>query len=201
MRHRNPVLLCTVVAVLCGCSFLGDSAVHIETGNQTSGFLTRPLTLTASSDESVQDVAQRICDGVMPGSVASIAFVGKVPGPGPVSISDWGKYRYDCQPFVPAGSMPPVNARAAPPATAGTAGVAPVVPAAAPGAAASMPAPQAGAAILTDSQEQHRRECQRKQGAYQVCVGSCLASSSSPSGVVETECAQRCTAQAPVGCN
>lgn len=193
MRHRLPALIPCLLVALGGCSFVGESAVHVETGNQTTGFLTRPITLTTSSDQSVQEVAQRVCDGVKPGSVAAITFVGKVPGPGPINISDWGKYRYDCQPFVAAGARAPVSA-----------GVPASAPAAAPASAApatAAPAAPAGVSALTEAQEQHRRECQRKQGAYQVCVGSCLASSSSASGVVEGECAQRCAAQAPNGCN
>jgi hypothetical protein len=196
MHHRNLVLLFAAVLVLGACSTVGETEVRVETGNQTSGFLTRPLILTASSDESVQEVAQRICDNVKTGSTARIAFVGKVPGPGPIHIADWGKYSYTCGP-VPVAATP------------ATAVVPPAVPAAAPAGAATaaVPAPQpaattpSGTAVLTEAQEQHRRECQRKQGAYQICVGSCLASSSSASGVVESECAQRCAAQFPSGCN
>jgi hypothetical protein len=191
MRFREALIPIACMALAGGCSFVGDYEVHLESGNQPSGFLTRPMTLTASSDASVQDVAQRICSNVRPGSVAQVVFVGKVPGPGPIDLSDWGKYRYDCQ-------------AAAVPALVPSAAVAPSAPVAPP---AAMPAPTLAAPLpppvlpLTDAQEQHRRECQRKQGSYQVCVGSCLASSSSSSLVVESECAQRCAAQLPGGCN
>jgi hypothetical protein len=152
----------------------------------------------------VQQVAQRICDNVKPGSSAVIAFVGKVPGPGPINISDWGKYRYDCTSAAPVRAPAPAPVRVAAPAaaTAAPAAIAPppaVAPAAAP-AQAVVPSPVAPAMAPTDAQEQQRRECQRKQGAYQICTGSCLASSSSASGVVEAECAQRCASQLPAGC-
>jgi hypothetical protein len=199
MRQGNLAFLSAVglTAVLVtagGCAFMGESAVHVETGNQTSGFLTRPLTLTSSSDESVQQVAQRICDNVKPGSIAAIAFVGKVPGPDPISFADWGKYRYDCTSAAPVRAAAPVAAPAA---------VAAPVPAPSMLPAATAPAvpPASSAAPLTDAQEQHRRECQRKLGTYEICLGSCLASSGSSSSVVEGECAQRCAPQSPVGCN
>jgi hypothetical protein len=188
MRLRDAVLLFACVAIAAGCSFLGQSEVHLESGNQPSGFLTRPMTITTSSDASVQEVAQRICDGVKPGSLAQIAFVGKVPGPGPIEISEWGKYRYDCQ--AVAQPRAAAAAAAAPP---------PAIPAP-PAPPAFVPAPPP-ALPLSDAQEQHRRECQRKRGTYQVCEGSCLASSSSSSLVVEAECAQRCAPQLPQGCN
>ena len=203
MRHGNLVFLSAVgvTAVLAtagGCAFMGESAVHVETGNQTSGFLTRPLTLTTSSDESVQQVAQRICDNVKPGSTAAIAFVGKVPGPDPISIADWGKYRYDCMPAAPVRAAAPV---AAPAAVAAPVPASPMLPVAAAPAPAVPPASAPSAGPLTEAQEQHRRECQRKLGTYEICRGSCLASSGSSSSVVEGECAQRCAPQAPVGCN
>ena len=36
MRHRLPALLPCLLVALGGCSFLGESAVHVETGNQLS---------------------------------------------------------------------------------------------------------------------------------------------------------------------
>ena len=197
MGLRHVLALSACLGIIAGCSLVGVSEVRVESGNQPSGYLTRPLTITASSDASVQEVAQRICTNVRPGSVAQVVFVGKVPGPGPIDISDWGKYHYDCQ--AVAATPAPIVARAvvapapavAPAAASDSSAVAPPV---------ARPAP-VPALPLTDAQEQHRRECQRKQGTYQVCVGSCLASSSSSSLVVEAECAQRCAPQLPDGCN
>jgi len=193
MRQGSLVLLSAVGAIvlaatLGGCAFVGESEVRVESGNQPSGTLSRPMTITASSDEAVEKVAQRICDSVRPGSTAAVTFVGKIAGPGPIDVSDWGRYHYDCSAPVAPAARSPAPPPLAPPA--------PAVP------VAATPAPAPRPAVpLSEAQEQHRRECQRKQGTYQICVGSCLASSSSASGVVEAECAQRCAAQSPVGCD
>lgn len=175
MRYRNAVLIFSCVAAVSGCSFMGQTSVRVETGNQQSGYLSRPLQFTISSDESVEQVAQRICNNVKPNSIAEITFVGKEAGPDPFDIGDWGRYRYDCK--------SPVKATAAVPA--GTAN--PVTPGA-PG-------------LDTEGDEPHRRECQRQQGRYQICLGSCTLSSTNSSAVVAAECQERCAPQMPAGCN
>lgn len=176
-RYR-AALCCALVAAVSACSFVGETQVRVESGNQTTGYLSRPLTLTPSSDASVDAVAQRTCNGVKPGSVAEVTFVGKVPAPDPISLGDWGRYQYTCVSSVPARPA----AAAAP-------------------AALPAPPPPAPAAPLTDAQEQRRRECLRQQGNYQICMGTCLASSASPSILVEAECTQRCAPKAPTACN
>lgn len=178
MQSRSAALLFFCVATISGCAFVGREQVVVETGNQPSGYLSRPMGLTLSSDESVQEVAQRICDNVKQGSTAQVSFVGKVPGPGPLDISDWGRYRYDCESGVRARPpLPAVVASPVPPAVASD----------------SSPAMQ--------EDDPHRRECQRQQGTYQICLGSCMLSSTSASGAVAAECQQRCESKLPVGCN
>jgi hypothetical protein len=177
MHYRNAAVIAAMVAMLSACSFMGQSAVRVETGNQPTGYLSRPLLLTASSDESVQQVAQRICDSVRPGTTARTAFVGKVPGPGPLDLASWGRYRYDCD-AISAGTVP---ARLAP--------------------AASSAALAGDARADTAKEDLQKRECQRQQGALQVCLGSCLMGSTSAAGVVEEECRQRCAPKVPASCH
>jgi len=94
MRGRSPLLVLVLAAG--GCTTLGTAEVRVETGNQSTGTLIRPLLFTASSDDSIQRVAQDICDNVKRGSTAAITFLGKVPSPEPISLADWGRYRYEC---------------------------------------------------------------------------------------------------------
>jgi hypothetical protein len=204
MPLRQTALVLLGVAGLAGCSVLGDAAVNVETGNQPVGYVSRPLSFTTSSDESVQHVAQRICDNVRPGSYASVTFAGKEPAPGPLDPTDWGRYRYECQTTINAApataSAAPAPAPAAPPAVP-----APVPAPAAAVTPAPVPAPIAAAAAVplapAAADESHRRECQRRQGAYQVCLGSCLLNSTSPSAVVASQCEQSCAPNQPVACN
>jgi len=208
MRHRNLVFVPSFLVIVSGCSFMGEAPVRVETGNQQSGYLSRPLQLTFSSDESVQQVAQRICDNVKAGSNAKITFVGKVPGPGPFDIADWGRYRYDCEgdtvakPPLPAVTANPVTvatpsprAVTANPETIGTPSPRAVTANPVPVAEASRPGQDTGA------NEEQGRECQRQQGAYKICLADCVLNSTSPSRVIAGECQQRCTPHIPAGCN
>lgn len=211
MRLCNAIALLAGIAVLGGCSVAGESAVHLESGNQATGYLTRPLMLTLSSDESVQNVAQRICDGVRPGADAKITFIGKVPGPDPVNIGDWGKYRYDCIGGV-SSAKPAPGAAAAPTAAAPASGAIASAPVTAPAAAASaaaapmaaVPAAPAtaaaasGAALLSAEQQ---RACLKQMGTYDICLGGCLVGSASPVAQIKSECERQCVAQLPTGCN
>jgi hypothetical protein len=214
LLHRTNRLLaaagleCIVSCTLAlgGCSFLGDAAVHVEGGNQTSGYLSRPTGLTVSSDDSVQQVAQRTCDGVRPGSYANVVYVGKEPSTSLFDLGDRSRYHYDCEaPDVAAKrAAAPAAIPVAAAAPAPVASAAPVLPAPAAPAAAS-PAPvgvaaSAGTGGAVTGDEVHGRECLRQQGAYEVCVGSCLISSSSPAATVEAECRSSCAARMPVGC-
>jgi len=199
--RQAALLLLLGVAGLAGCSVLGDAAVDVETGNQPVGYVSRPLSFTTSSDESVQHVAQRICSNVRPGSYASVTFVGKEPAPGPLDPTDWGRYRYECQTTIDAAPAAASAAPAAPPAVS-----APVPAPVAAATPAPVPAPIAAAAPAVPpapaaADESHRRECQRRQGAYQVCLGSCLLNSTSPSAVVASQCEQSCAPNQPVACN
>ncbi len=198
MRLCNAAALVTAIAALGGCSVAGENAVHLESGNQPSGYLTRPMMLTFSSDESVQAVAERICDGVRPGSSAKITFIGKVPGPDPVNIGDWGKYRYDCEGApVPAAARPAANV-AASPAIAAPVAAAPAAPGA---AAAAMPVAAAAASGHSPLDAGQQRACLKQLGTYDICLGGCLVGSSSPVAQIESECQRQCVAQLPAGCN
>jgi len=191
MNLRSATVLLFLSSLACGCSTLGTAEVQVETGNQPTGFLSRPMVLTTASDDSVRQVAQRICDNVKPGSEANITFVGKVPGPGPINVADWGRYRYDCEEVLRPARHAPA------PATA----TVPTAPRAAPAIASPSTSANPAATSGSDVAEQHRRDCQRQQGSYQICLGSCLLGSGSPAGAVEAECGQRCASLAPVGCN
>jgi len=210
MRQCHAVWVLSLIAAAAGCSTTGKMAVHVETGNQSSGYLSRPLVLTTSSDESVQLVAQAICDNVKPGSDARITFVGKVPDPDPLSVGQRGRYRYDCQapvrvmtqpaPVMPGAAVAAATTTAAPAVPAAAAPLAPAPPlapaaAAPPGAAATALAPG-----TADATEEYRRQCLRQQGAYQICLGSCALGSTSPAARVEEECRQRCLSLQPAGC-
>jgi len=210
MRHRNAVLIPSLLVLVSGCGFMGESTVRVDTGNQQIGYLSRPLQFTFSSDESVQQVAQRICDNVKAGSYAKITFVGKVPGPGPFDLADWGRYRYDCEgpaiatPRVPTVTANPAPAIAAPPAPAVTANPVPAIATpAVPVVTANQetPVPASGPSVDPEKDEQHGRDCQRQKGTYQICLGSCVLNSTSPAGVIAGECQQRCAPQMPAGCN
>jgi hypothetical protein len=204
MRVRNSVLVFALALGATGlpaCSVVGDAGVKVETGNQPVGYLSRPMTITLSSDEAVQRVAQRICDNVRPGSYASVTFVGKEPSSGMLDLSDTGRYRYECQTDFKAA------AAAGSGSTAAAAAPAPAAPAAAPpamapvAAPAAPPSPVAPEAAAPVADEAHRRDCQRRQGAYQVCVGSCLLNSTSPAALVAAECQKSCAPSLPVACN
>ncbi len=178
-------LAASLLVAASGCTTMGKAAVNVETGNQPTGYLTRPMGLTAASDESVGEVAQDICDNVKRGSTAKITFVEKVPGPGPFDLADWGRYRYDCESggtVAPAPAHRTVAAGAVAPATA----VAPA-PAGEPAATGSRETPQ-------------KRACVLQQGVYHVCLGQCMLDSSSPPETVTAECEQRCTPQNPMNC-
>ncbi len=194
MRVRNAILLCSVVVAICACASVGTAEVRVESGNQPSGFITRPLLLTTSSEESVRLVAQGICDNIKPGSDADITFVGKIPSPSPVSLGDWGRYRYDCH-----DAPPPVRRSYARPASAVPVPALPASAAAAP-AAPNTAIPAGGTATGLDADEAHRRQCQRQQGSLQICMGSCLLGTSGSSANVDAECRQRCASLNPVGC-
>jgi len=178
MFSRNTVLVLVSVVGLCGCAYMGKAEVRVETGNQPSGYLSRPLGLTASSDESIQDVAQRICDNVKAGSNAKISFVGKIPGPGPFDFSDWGRYRYDCE--SPAVVASPRRTVAADPPS---------------------PSPQAEAKQNTHVDETRQRECVLQQGKYHICLGDCMLNSTSATQAIPGECQEHCAPKLPVGCN
>jgi len=175
-RSSVPVVLSAVV--VCGCAYMGKAEVRVETGNQQSGYLSRPLGVTASSDESIQDVAQGICDNVKPGSNAKITFVGKTPGPGPFDFADWGRYRYDCESAPVAASTQPAVA-ADPPA----------------------PKPQTDTKQNANTDETRQRECLLQQGKYHICLGDCMINSTSALQTIASECQQHCAPKLPVGCN
>jgi hypothetical protein len=176
--------------------FVGTAEVHVETGNQTTGYLSRPLMLAASSDESIRLVAQGICDNLKAGSNAKIAFVGKVPNPGPAG-PDWGRYRYDCESTV--APMPPAHvavvAAGAPASTAPASVPSATAPPTAPATAA--PAAAAPSAV---GDEQHFRPCVLLRRAHHRCLGNCMIDSTSPPQAVAAECRQRCASKEPVGC-
>jgi hypothetical protein len=189
---------CAVVFAASGCASLGTADVHVETGNQPSGFLTRPLTLTVSTDESIQKVAQGICDNVKRGSSAEVTFVGKVPSPDPISLGDWGRYRYDCRaPLAMAKAAPPVAAPAPLPTAAPVKADAPVTADAAP---ASVAAPAAAAPAQGEASVRHGRDCLLQQGRYHVCVGNCLLSATSVGDAVAASCEQGCAPGLPAAC-
>jgi len=194
MRVRNAIFLCLVAVAVCACASVGTAEVRVESGNQPTGFISRPLLLTTSSEESVRLVAQDICDNIKPGSDADITFVGKIPSPNPVSLGDWGRYRYECH-----DAPPPVRRTYARPATVAPMPASPATAAAAPAVPKSA-VPAGGAAIGLDTDEAHRRECQRQQGSLQICMGSCLLGASGSSANVDAECRQRCASLNPVGC-
>jgi len=225
MFSRSTVLVLSFVAVLCGCSFVGRSEVRVETGNQTTGYLSRPMGVTLASDESVEEVAQKICDNVKAGSEAKITFVGKIPGPGPFDFSDWGRYRYEClAPAVAANPSPAVKTSSVVPSPAsepkGLATTPPIAkgdPAVPTPIAASKgtsseappivradpvsPIPAGAPKGNSSGDEPHKRECVFQQGKYYICLGDCMINSASPSDAVAGECQQHCAPKAPVGCN
>lgn len=145
MTMRRIALPALLAIVSAGCTMISTSGVRVESGNQSSGFLSRPMSLTLTSDEAVRDVAQRLCDGIRPGSDAHVEFVGKIPSPEPLSVGDWGRYRYDC-----VGGTSPAKAGATPASTAAAA-AAPAMPSTNPGPiapsapAASAPSASSGA--------------------------------------------------------
>ncbi len=198
MLRKGAALLLSLVAAVSACSFTGKAEVRRESGNQRTGYLSRPMQLTTSSDESIEQVAQGICDNVYPDSTAKITFIGKVPGPGPIDLADWGRYRYDCEREIkaPAAAAPRGQAAIAAP---------PVVPAAAPVRAAGVSAKVEGPAVpvpVAAGDEAQRRECLRVKGLYQICLGSCLLGASGAVANAESECLGQCAAKAPAGgCN
>lgn len=175
--------------LLSACTALGRTEVRVESGNQTAGYLSRPLSLTASSDESVQQVAQGICDNVRPGSSAHIVFVGKVPGPGPVDLAAWGRYRYDCELASAAAKLLPGQSTP-PPSTFTVAGAGAAAP-----AAAKIPL------AIADQTDKHRRECLLQRGSYHICLGNCILNSTSAVESVVAECQQRCITGTSADCN
>ncbi len=194
MRFRTAPALFAALSLLllaAGCGSLGKYAVRVETGNQASGLLSRPLSLTTSSDESVQEVAQGICNNVKRGSVAQVSFVGKVPSPDPLDFSDWGRYHYDCV----ATAAPAARGTGAPAATAADASRHPV---AVPAVAARDPQAAAPAEPAGDMAQQ--RACLRERGSYHVCLGNCMITSTSAPAAVPGECAQRCAPQGYSAC-
>jgi len=177
MFPRSSVLVLLSATFLCGCAYMGKAEVRVESGNQPTGYLSRPLGLTASSDESIQDVAQAICDNVKSGSNAKITFVGKTPGPGPFDFADWGRYRYDCEsPSVAVSTKPAVVAD--PPS----------------------PSPPTDTKQNINVDETRQRECVLQEGKYHICLGDCMINSMSATQAIAGECQQHCAPKLPVGC-
>jgi hypothetical protein len=193
--------LCLSFALLAGaCTTLGTVEVRVETGNQPSGYLSRPTALTISSDESVREVAQRICDNVKAGSIAQVAFVGKEPSPEPISIADWNRYRYDC--VAAAAPAKSAVARTSPAPAAGPASV-PAATAVAATSLAAPPAPAVGAASAAAPDPEPvpalkaGRECLLQAGNYHLCMANCMlnatGSSETVPGLCEAQCAPKVT--------
>ena len=191
-----PLVLLTAVA---GCTTLGKTEVHVETGNQSSGYLSRPMTLTASSDEAIQEVAQGICDNVKAGSDAKVGFVGKIPNPNPVGLGDWGRYHFDCVAQAPAA---PKAAAARPSPMAPAAALAPPAPPAPPPSAPPAPqAPATASAPAASADPAHLRACLQQQGLYHVCLGNCLLNPGSSLETLAAQCQQQCAPKFTPSCN
>ena len=194
------VLSVLLVAAVAACTTLGKTEVRVETGNQPSGYLSRPMTLTTSSDEAIQEVAQGICDNVRTGSDAQVSFVGKIPNPNPLGVGDWGRYHFDCiAPAAPAARATAARANPALPLTAPAVSMA-AAPAAPPAATSAGVA--AGSIRMPASADPaHLRQCLQQQGLYHVCLGNCLLDPAAVPGTLAAPCQQQCAPKLTAACN
>jgi len=187
------VLSVVLVAAVAACTTLGKTEVRVETGNQPSGYLSRPMMLTTSSDEAIQEVAQGICDNVRTGSDAQVSFVGKIPNPNPLGVGDWGRYHFDCvAPAAPARPAPARSTSAALPVAATSA-----VPPAAPNAGVAA----APIHLPANADPAHLRQCLQQQGLYHVCLGNCLLDPAAASETLAAQCQQQCAPKLTAACN